>query len=132
MAQQGRRSADEALLVALACGATVDSAARAAGVAPRTVHRRLKDPEFQRRLQAMRGDMVERSTAMLTAAGMESVKTLLALQHPTIPPAVRLGAARAALEIGMRQREASELTARIAALEVQVNRAGCLSYPCDQ
>jgi hypothetical protein len=125
VARQGRKGADEALLVALACGATVDSAARASGLAPRTVHRRLKDPEFQNRLQAMRGDMVERSTAMLTAAGMESVKTLVTLQHPTIPPAVRLGAARAVLEIGMRQREVSELTQRIAVLEAQVNRAGC-------
>jgi len=113
--------------VALACGATVDSAARAAGVAPRTAQRRLNDAEFRGRLRAMRGDMVERATAMLTAAAMESVKTLMALQQPTIPPAVRLGAARAVLEIGMRQRESSELTDRIAALEAQANRAGCLS-----
>jgi len=49
MAQQGRRHADAALRLALACGATVENAARAAGVSERTLYRRLKDPVFTSR-----------------------------------------------------------------------------------
>ena len=55
---------------------------------------------------------------MLTAAGGEFVKTLLALVKESIPPAVRLGAARAGLEIGLKVREAVNLEQRLAALEV--------------
>jgi hypothetical protein len=54
---------------------------------------------------------------MLSAAGGEAVKTLLALQKDTVPAAVRLGAARAILELGVKLRETAELQERIAALE---------------
>jgi hypothetical protein len=60
MAQRGKRRADETLIVALVCGATVDAAAKA-GVSPATVYRRLQEPDFQRRLQELRADMVQRT-----------------------------------------------------------------------
>jgi hypothetical protein len=66
MPTRGRKDADEALLVALACGATVEGAARQAGVSRRTAHRRLADPAFLRRLAAARADMVQRATGVLT------------------------------------------------------------------
>ena len=44
-----RKTADEALLRALACGATVENAARTAGISARTAHRRLKEEAFQKR-----------------------------------------------------------------------------------
>jgi hypothetical protein len=124
MAQKGRRSADEPLLMALACGATVEGAARSAGVSQQTVYRRLREDSFRLRLQQIRGEMVQRTAGMLTAAAGEAVKTLLALQQATIPAAVRLGAARAVLEIGMKLREVSELEQRLAALEAQVDQVG--------
>jgi hypothetical protein len=61
--------------------------------------------------------MVKRAAGMLTAASMESVKTLLALQETKVPPAVRLGAARSVLELGTRLRESAELHERMDALE---------------
>lgn len=117
---RGRKNADEALLMALACGATVENAARSAGVSPRTAHRRLADSAFQQRLQSLKADMVQRTASMLTAAGMESAKTLITLQDNSNPGAVRLGASRTVLELGMRLRESAELGTRIAALEAQV------------
>jgi hypothetical protein len=117
MPQRGRRNADQALLVALACGATVEAAARTAGVSPATVYRRQQDPEFQKRVQEFRSDMVQRTAGMLTAAAMEAVKTLLELQKTTVPAAVRLGAARSVLEIGIKVREVADLEERLAALE---------------
>jgi len=47
VAHRGRKEADEALLQALACGATVETAAQRAGIGERTAYRRLADPEFQ-------------------------------------------------------------------------------------
>jgi hypothetical protein len=118
MAQRGKTILDERLLMALACGATVDAAAQAAGLHKRTVYRCLEDPAFVQRLQQARHDMVQRTNGMLTAAAGESVKALLALVKERTQPAVRLGAARAVLEIGMRLRQQAELEQRIAALEV--------------
>jgi hypothetical protein len=117
MAQRGKRNADAALLLALACGATVEAAAHAAGLSPATAYRRLKDPAFCQRLQNLRADMVQRTAGTLTAAAGEGVKALLALVKEGTPPAVRLGAARAVLEIGMKLRQQTELEQRIAALE---------------
>ena len=108
---------DEVLLLALACGASVEAAAAKAGVSPATVYRRKQEPAFAQRLQQVKTDMVLRTAGMLTAAGGESVKTLLELQKPSVPPATRLGAARATIELGLKVREVNELEQRIAALE---------------
>lgn len=119
MAEQ-RKKNEDALLVALACGATVESAARQCGLSERTIYRRLGESAFQDRLRGVRSDMVGRAAAMLSAAGLESVRTLLELQKPTVSAAVRLGAARAVLEIGLKMREVVELEQRMAALEEQL------------
>lgn len=120
MAQRGRRNADQALLLALACGATIENAARSAGISESTAYRRLAEPDFKHRLHQVRADMVQRTAGALTAAAQEAVRTLLALQKDSVPAAVRLGAARAILELGVRLRESAEFEQRIAALEQQV------------
>src|SRR5262249_32605480 len=51
MARGRRNTADEQLLMALACGATVEAAARAAHVSVSTAYRRLREPAFCQRLQ---------------------------------------------------------------------------------
>src|SRR4051812_12263357 len=115
--QKGRRNADEKLLMALACGATVESAARSADVAERTAYRRLAEPQFQQRLQQLRADMVQRTAGALTAASQEAVRTLLSLQKETLPPGVRLGAAKAVIELGLKLREMAEVEQRLSELE---------------
>jgi hypothetical protein len=120
MARHGKKDIDTKLLMALACGATAEAAARALGVSERTVYRRLKVPEFCKRLQQLRADMVQRTAGALTAAGSEAVRTLLALQKETAPPAVRLQAARAVLELGVKMREIVDLEERVQALEEQL------------
>src|SRR5688500_17157490 len=113
MPQNGRRQADQMLLLALACGATVEAAARQAGLSEATAQRRLKEPAFQQALQETQADLVQRTMGMLTGAAGEAVKTLLNLLKDSSPATVRLGAARAVLEMGMRFREAQELEERI-------------------
>lgn len=120
MAGKGRHNADEQLLMALACGVTVENAARQAGISPRTAYRRLAEPDFRQRLQKMRGDMVSRTAGTLTAAASEAVRTLLELLKNPTSSAVRLGAARAVLEIGMKLREVADLEVRLADLEQRI------------
>ena len=119
MAQKGKRGVDHKLLMALACGATAEGAARQAGISESTVFRRLDDPDFRHKLQKLRTDMVQRTAGALTAAGSEAVRTLLELLKPTNQGATRLGAARSVLEIGMKAREFAELEERLAMLEMQ-------------
>ncbi len=69
MAGGERKNADHALMLALAFGSTVEGAA---GVSETTVYRRLNDPGFQRELNKLRSDMVQRATGMLTAATREA------------------------------------------------------------
>jgi hypothetical protein len=117
MAKKQRKKADDPLLLALACGATAENAARQCHLSVRTVYRRLEDPGFLLRLQEMKADMVRRTAGALTAAGGEAVRTLLELMKSTSPPATRLGSARSVLEIGMKAREFAELEERLAMLE---------------
>jgi hypothetical protein len=119
MARRKNHRSDPQLLTALACGANQETAARQAGVSVSTVRRRLADPEFCRQLQALVAEMVQRTARALTAAGAEAVRGLLALLKDGVPPAVRLGAIRAVLELGVKLRETADLEARIAALEEQ-------------
>jgi hypothetical protein len=111
---------DENLLMAIACGATVEVAAHKAGLSERTVYRRLDDPDFRRLINRYRSDMVLRSSGMLTAAAMQAVKTMLGLMEPNNPASVRLGASRAVLELGIRLREMHEVEERLAVLEEQM------------
>jgi hypothetical protein len=124
MSTTGRKNADDSLLPALACGATVENAARKAEVSVRTVKRRLADAGFRQRLTETKADMGRRTAATLSAAAVEAVKTLLDLQSKTTPPAVRLGAARAILELGLKVREAAEFEERLAAVEQRVANQG--------
>src|SRR5438128_2273858 len=105
MPHRGRRNVDDMLLMALACGATLEAAAQRAGVSKTTVKRRLQDPKFCARLQEVRSEMVQRAAGTLTAASTEAIRTLLALQQPATPHSTRLGAARSILEIGIKMRE---------------------------
>jgi hypothetical protein len=120
MADKPRKKAEDALLLALACGATVENAARQCGLSERTAYRRLGEPEFRQRLQQLRTDMIQRTAGALTAAATEAVRTLLELQKAATPPATRLGAARSVLEIGIKLRESADLVERLSALERQL------------
>jgi hypothetical protein len=126
MSRRVRQDADEALLMALACGATVENAAHKAGMSRRTAQRRLADSVFRQRLSERRADMVQRTAGMLTAASLESVKTLLTLQALPNPAGVRLGAARSVLDMALKLREASEWEERLMALERRLGANGAM------
>jgi hypothetical protein len=116
MAAGGRKSADEALALALASGLTVEVAADQAGVSPRTAYRRRADPDFCRRVAELQAEMVQRALGKLAdgaAAAVDTLRNLLKAKSEN----VRLGAARTILELSSRLRETVELEQRLQDLE---------------
>jgi hypothetical protein len=123
MARNGRRKGDAALLLALAAGRTVRDAALAAGVGERTATRRVADPAFRRRVAELRAEMVGRALGRM-ADGMTEAADTLRLLLAARGESVRLGAARALLELGAKLRESVELEQRILALEDNLLKTG--------
>ena len=123
MAHRGRRNADEALALAVAAGQTLRNAAVAVGVSERTAARRWADPAFRRRVSQLRGEVVQRALARL-ADGMTEAADVLRQLLAAESEAVRLGAARSLLELGVKLREPVELEERLAALEAHISEGG--------
>jgi hypothetical protein len=124
MAHTISKRTERVLLQALACGATVENAARKAGICERTVYRRLADPVFYRQLQELRTEMVQRTAGMLTGAGMGSVKVLVDLQGDvSVPAGVRRRSARDVLELGLKLRENTTGEQRQSVLEEHLVQA---------
>ena len=116
MVAGGRKSADAALIAALAGGATVRDAAIAAGVGEMTVYRRLKERDFRRQLDETRAEILTGAMARLSAAATDAVTTLTSLLAAE-SESVRLGAARSILDAVLRWREQAELAERLDRVE---------------
>jgi len=123
MPRKSRKKAEDALLLALACGASVEQAARQCGLSERTVYRRLAERGFRRRLQAVRAEFVQRTAGTMTAAANEAMRTLLELLKAPTGDAVRLGSAKAILELGMKLRGVADLEERLSTLEERLDPA---------
>jgi hypothetical protein len=117
MENEAKQRKDHQLLLALACGASVEVAARAVGISESTIRRRLHEKRFSTRLTQMRSEMSLRVADQLTAASTEGARTMVELMKPAYPPAARLGASRAVVELSMRARESADLQNRMAELE---------------
>jgi hypothetical protein len=114
----GKRSAHKDLAAAkLAAGGTVAEAAAAAGVDERTIYKwKADDTRFGERVAELRAAAVaaamgKLSDSMAGAAGVLS--ELLGADDAN----VRLRAARAVIELGLKVREQCDLAERLAALE---------------
>ncbi len=113
---RGRAGADAALVTALAVGATVEQAAERAGVSARTAHRRLDDPDFVRRVDEARAELLGRAMARLSATCTSAVTTLGNLLTAE-SDSVRLGAARSILDLALRWRSEADLAQRLDRVE---------------
>jgi HEAT repeat protein len=119
VAGNGRKNADDRLALELASGKTITEAAQLASVSERTAHRRLDDSSFRGRLKTLRAPMVDHATGRLANHSTRAVDTLAALLTAE-SETVRLGAARAIVELGTKLREATEFEQRISELEMAV------------
>jgi hypothetical protein len=120
MATNGRNN--DALALALAAGDSIAAAAAKAGMGERTAYRRLADPDFRRRVAELRAEMIGRALGKLADGMTEAADVLRQLLAGQTPPAVRLGAARSILELGVKLRESVELEQRVAALETAADQ----------
>ena len=75
MARTKTTNADQLLLRALVCGATVENAAHKSGKGERTAYRRLADPKFQAELKNASQEMFQRTAAVLSSANIGRIKT---------------------------------------------------------
>jgi phage terminase small subunit len=116
---RGRKGGDEALVSALAAGASPTAAAQQAGVSPRTAQRRLADPAFRQQVDAARNELLERTVGRLSAVGVLAADKLYALLEAA-SPSVQLGAARGALEFLLRGHEVAGLARQVAQLKAEV------------
>jgi hypothetical protein len=116
------RKGNDTLALALAAGQTMRDAAALIGVCERTVARRLADPEFCQRVTELRNEMVTRAVGRLAdgmVAAADTLRSLLQAEGEYI----RLGAAKAILELGHKLCETMELEQRLEALEQAVREA---------
>lgn len=133
MAGGDRSKADSALVAALAAGSTTKDAAKTAGVSESTIYRRLREPEFRGAVSEARRVMIEQAVGALSDASSAAVTTLKGLLEADAET-VKLGAARAILELGARLRETvaqaqlaedvAELRQQLAALMADTGAAG--------
>src|SRR4051812_25728576 len=113
MAKRGRRTADEKLAVALASGALVADAAKAAGVSESTVYNRLDDPAFRALLAETRQAIWTRACDRLADNAVLAAVKLGELLNAENEK-VALAAARSILELGVRLRDQLDMAVRLA------------------
>ena len=119
MAENGRRKRDDALALQLASGQTIRDAAAAAGVGERTATRRCADAFFRRRVIELRAEMVQRALGRM-AEGMTEAADVPGELLRAKDDRVRLGAARACLDLSIKLRETVDDEERSQALEARM------------
>ena len=115
-----RQAGDGVMAAALAAGATHAGAAARAGVSPRTVRRRLEDPDFRALVEQMGDQIVVEVLEALRDHAVAAVATLAQLALSGHPDHVRLGAAKAVLDLLVRYRDIGDVERRLRALEAGV------------
>jgi hypothetical protein len=118
----GLKPRQEALALHVAGGLSLSVAARKAKVPVGTAKTWSATlPGFRHRVQELRAEMTERAMARLIDSMTSAADTLGFLCRRAKNEQVRLGAAKAVLELGCRLKETVELEARIAELEGRAN-----------
>jgi hypothetical protein len=108
----------EEAIAALLNHRNIEDAAKAVGIAPKTLLRWLKVPEFDAAYRQARRAAFSQSTARLQQATSAAVSTLLKIMvDPGSPPSVRVRAADSVLDHAKQAIEIEDVEVRVAALE---------------
>jgi hypothetical protein len=108
----------EAALVALLSHRSIEDAARAVDIAPKTLMRWLKEPEFNAAYREARRLAFSQSVARLQQACGAAVSTLLKVMvDPNTPASTRVRAADSVLDHSAKAIEIEDIEARVAELE---------------
>jgi len=115
-AKFGRKK--EEAIAALLTQRNMDEAARAVGVAPKTLLRWLQIPEFQAAYRKARRDAHGQSIARLQQATSAAVSTLLnVMVDPSTPASTKVRAADSVLDHSAKSIEIEDIEVRVAELE---------------
>jgi uncharacterized protein (UPF0147 family) len=115
-AKFGRRQ--EEAIIALLTHRSVEEAAKAVGVASKTLFRWLQIPEFDQAYRKARRAAFSQSTARLQQATSAAVSTLLKIMvDPNAPASTRVRAADSVLDHAKQAIEIEDIDVRVAALE---------------
>jgi hypothetical protein len=113
-----RHNSDSQLIELLAAGTTQTEAAKLAGCSPRTVGRRLADPEFAESVRQFRAATLESAAGRIGVMIDRALSTLEEIHADgQMAPAARIQAARCILEQSLKFRDSVELEQRLKTLE---------------
>jgi len=108
----------EEAIAALLTHRSVEDAARATGIATKTLLRWLKNREFDEAYRQVRRAAFSQSLARLQQASGAAVSTLLKIMvDPSAPASTRVRAAASVLNHGARAMEIEDIEVRVAELE---------------
>ena len=108
----------EEAIAALLTQRNVEDAARSIGVAPKTLLRWMKEPEFESAYRATRRDAFRQSIARLQQATSAAVTTLLKVMvDPGTPASTKVRAADSVLNHAAKAIEIEDIEARVTELE---------------
>jgi transposase-like protein len=114
----------EEAIAALLSQRNLEEAARAIGVAPNTLLRWMKLPEFQAAYREARRAAFGQSIARLQQASGAAVATLLKIMvDSNVPASTRVRAADSVLDHAAKAIEIEDIEARVAALEKEAQAA---------
>jgi membrane peptidoglycan carboxypeptidase len=117
----GKRSTvNEALILHLASGLTVEKAAALVGLSRATAFRRLADPTFKQRVREARESMLARAFGSLSASAVKASAALRKLLKSDSEK-IRLAAAQQILTLALKTREAITVDERLAELEKRLS-----------
>lgn len=102
MARQRRNEtavSDEQIIAALISNSSIQAAAEACGISPRTIYERMGYRDFKALYSAARADIIRGAVLAMNSRLNEVTETIYGIMNDTgNPPATRLAAARVMLE----------------------------------
>jgi hypothetical protein len=114
----------EEAVAALLTQRNIEEAAKATGIAPNTLLKWMKEPEFQAAYREARRAAFGQAIARLQQGTSAAATTLLRMMiEPGTPPSVRVRAAEAVFNHAAKAIEIEDIDARVAALETAAEGA---------
>lgn len=120
MTQSNQRPEDDkdiVLAVAIACGQTQETAAKAAGVCRTTVARKVTDPAFRAMVSALRRQAVDRALGVLSNGCSDAAAQLILIASNGETESNRLKASVAVLELAAKYGDRADMEERVRQLE---------------
>ena len=115
----------EEAVAALLTHRNIEEAARAVGVAPNTLLRWMKQPEFKKAYREARREAYGQAIARLQQASGAAVTTLVKVMvDPATPPSTRVRAADSVLDHSAEGIQLEDIEERLAAVERATRRGG--------